>query len=375
MRYATMLANGYDTVEETFLWRVDPRVADALDWHQEQVREEQNDQVIAVGFGGETYAMRGTGAKGGFRWVFANDDLLWMVQPAKGGVAKVRYKAAGLWEYGLAELRRRAEAGLMKSGRPTRPAWKRVVRADYAWDFYSPAFSGEMTPALTAQVVCHSASKKHGHATVDLDWWARRRMETLTIGAAGGLQVQVYDKGLEITEASGKTWMLTLWEAEGYHPPDEGRPRDVWRLEVRMWKDYLRDRNIETVDQLEQHRAELLSEALFTRRLTQPNPNDSNPRRWPLHPLWQHAQDAAGSDHMLPLGRQLTGARQAVVDGLTKQAAGTLRAAAVAERDGFKIDDLGDLFDRVKARLDEDPEGAKKVARLRDRYELLDDAH
>lgn len=379
MSYATLLANGWDTVEETFLWRVDPRVADNLDVHKEKAQEAdpRGGAVVAFGFGGESYAMRPSVTVGGWRWMFGNDDLLWMIQAHEGGVAKVRYLAAGLWEHGLDALRERAETALLKSGRPSRENWKRIVRADYAWDFYSPSFTAEMQPGIGAGVVCHSSVKRIEEGAGYQEFGPAGRIETLTVGRKTKqprLQVQVYDKGREITQASGKTWMIALWEREGYYPPDEGRPRDVWRLEARMFKLFFRDRNIETVDQLRAELPALLSETIYNRRLTVPQPGDVNRRRWPLHPLWQLAQDHAGGTDMLPLGRQLTGARSAVVAQLEKQAAGTLRASVVAGRDGFTVDDLGPLFERVKAHLDEDPQGPAKVARLRDRYELLDEA-
>lgn len=95
-----------------------------------------------------------------------------------------------------------------------------------------------------------------------------RRDETLQIGySRPNLAIQVYDKGQEITDISGKTWMYKVWEREGYYPPEKERAKDIWRVEIRFGKDFIKNRGFLTFDDMEAHLAELLAEALITRRL------------------------------------------------------------------------------------------------------------
>ena len=101
--------------------------------------------------------------------------------------------------------------------------------------------------------MAHSSVKRRaeGHEKTMI---GRQGVETFTIGSKRGLQIQVYDKGLEITEVSGKEWMLDIWhkvEAEIDH-----RPKDVWRLEVRMGREFLKERNVREPEVLARLREE-----------------------------------------------------------------------------------------------------------------------
>ena len=374
--YAVLLAHGWDTVEETFLWRMAPGAEDRLDAVKAEAKTQSpnDDGLVSFGFAGEQVQMSAYAPRG-VTWLFGNDDLLFKIRRGAAGTATVRYTAAGLWEHGLAALRQRATQALTAAGRPTRNDWRRATRADFAFDFWSPGFSREMVPGIANAVVMNAKCKVRTNGKVDdgavCEVGNRLRTETLTLGAAGWLQVQVYDKLREIREASGKTWMLALWEREGFCPPDGAA--DVWRVECRWWKDFLRERRITTVDELEAARGQLVAESLHTRRLATPTA-DTNRRRWPLHPLWQIAQDAAGASTMRPIGRRVTGARAAVVERTHRQIAGTVIAAIVAQTEGFDLAAAGPVFERIEDIIRYDPDLRRKITRNVERYELLDEA-
>jgi len=315
--------------------------------------------------------VRATGAKGGVKWVAGNDDLLFLIRsPAAGWCVSIRYLSGGLWEYGLDALRKRAHEALLHEGfRPkVRGEWPVVVsRADYAFDFHSPKFSGEMVPRLLERVVCHSSAKTRATLTPDkLSVWAGGGMlQTIDIGSKQGLQVSIYDKSREITESSGKTWMYQLWGGVVDH---------VWRLEFRFGGEYLRDRSLRSREDLVTALPQLISEAVFTRRLTSPISGDARRRRWALHPLWTAAYLARGEASLPPLGRSVTGRRATLLNRQVRQIAGSLRSASVLAAGDFDPEAVGAMVNLACRLIDDDEQHQRKIDRARERYRFVDEA-
>ncbi|MBR9972705.1 hypothetical protein [Magnetospirillum sulfuroxidans] len=322
-------------------------------------------------FGPELVQVRATGAKGGVKWVAGNDDLLFLIRsPAAGWCVSIRYLAGGLWEYGLDALRARAHQALLHAGfRAKGPdEWPVVVsRADYAFDFHSPAFGREMIPRLLEQIVCHSSSKTRATVLPEkLSTWSRGgTLQTIDIGSKAGLQVSIYHKSLEVTEASGKTWFHELWG---------GVVEDVWRLEIRFGGEYLRDRSLRTHADLMSELPAMIGEAVFTRRLTVPLTGDTRRRRWALHPLWTAAYLARGEAILPPLGRYVTGRRSVLLDQQARQIAGTLRSAAVLARGDFDPGAVSEMVELACRLIDDDHRHLQKVERAVERYRFVDDA-
>lgn len=380
--YATLLVQGWDTVQEAQNRQFNESFLMRLEKAQEQARglDERGGQAVKLQVGSETVQVSPHGATGGFRYVFGNDDFLILVgSPNKDWSVTVRYLAAGLWEHGYDDLQKRIDAMLGGVSHLRSGDWLRVTRADWAMDWYSPALTAEMTSALADQVVSHQETKQKGHgkasAQADPDYesftfYARRgRLETLTIGSKGSLQVEVYNKALEITEVSGKTWMYEAW---GYPAPDH-LPH-IWRLEVRMAKEWLKPRNIRDPQQLEKHLPALIGDALYNRRLTAARGTDTNRWRWPLHPLWALAIDQAGATEFLPLGRRVTERADVLERQAIYGAAGNLRVAA--HLDGGRVDreTVQRLSDKVVELIFTDPLRRQKERRVEERYRFVREA-
>lgn len=118
-------------------------------------------------------------------------------------------------------------------------------------------------------------------------WTVGDRFTGWAIGAGGAVQFRIYDKVLEIIEASNKTYLFKVWEAYGWKPNDP-----VWRPEFQAGSTALREMGIETVPQLLDNLGGLwkyLTEDWL--RLTVMG-NDSNKSRWETHPLWSDIQSA-----------------------------------------------------------------------------------
>lgn len=370
------MAHGFDTVQEAWNIQLAPALVEALDGAKAEAvaLDDRGGGAHTIEIGGETFQVRPHGGKGGTKWMLGNDDLLLMVRsPAQDWPVSVRYLAAGLWEHGWDGLSTRLENALSGVSEVRGDKWCVVSRFDYAWDFYAPEFTAEMADHnLVSQFVMHQGVKASRHHGINV-YGKPGRMETITLGSMPGLQVQVYDKGREITEASGKTWMVELWERQGFHPPD-GSLDHVWRLECRFGKAYLKERNIRGPDQVSEALSEMLTEALFTRRLTEKNAADTNKRRHAMHPLWAAAYEAAGADALPPLGRRVTGRRDALAHGLKKQAAGVARAISHLEAGGFDKDAVDRIFREAREMAEADPEGARKDRKIGERYSQVDEA-
>ncbi len=366
--YATILARGWDSWEETFCLKPNLALEGALRRAQEKAKA--LDQEIPITITDEPMRVWRTGVKG-YSHVAGGPDFLFMFAlDREMNAVKVRYLSHALWTVGLRDLQDRAWVALDRACTPKDGPRCAVVRADYAVDLYCPDFTREFTPGLAGQMVSHSSVKRRTEGHFDL--WSRGRGETLTVGSKHGLQVSVYDKGLEISEVKGTDWIKELWGREGYWPPDD-KPRDVWRVECRFGKKYLKARGLREPGAVEKARSEMVAEALWTRRLTRPSPTDSNRRRWPMHPLWTAAWRAAGeADEMPPLGRVRTLRRDALVETFLAQIAGTARRAVVAANGNFSPAALTDFLEEARRSVMSDRGHLAKVSRAKSDYADLE---
>lgn len=385
--YAVLLAAGLDTFRETCDWKLEHSIGLQLDALKERAatKDEHGGEPVVYARGGETFHVLPHGLKGGVRWVLTNDDFsIQLRNPTTSNAVTIEYRSAGLWEHGLSALRARA-FGWLHTVAHASPDEPTLNRMDHAWDFHSPAFTAEMVPEMIRAVVCHSSVNKrvNGKLPVGYELWGHRNnVQTMTLGSKAGVQVQIYNKADEIAEKlNGKAWMLDVYRrVSGVDPADlgEDRPRDIWRIEVRFGKDWLKERNIRTVEHGREVLVPLAIEALATRRLTVPQ--GENRGRWPLHPMWALALDAAangrmGEVAMVPLGRRVTGVREELTQRLIKQAGATLRAATVLREHGdFDQDTFEALARDALAAVADDRRHTRKVADLRERYELVDEA-
>lgn len=330
--YAIPIGHNWDTVQEAYKVRIPAALVERLEAGKAAAIERHEGQGMLFEFGNEFFQIW-AGASQGNKWVLENDDIqIHFGPPARDWPVTVRYLSAGLWEHGFQAVKDRVVHLLETMCEPIREGddlaeWCHVSRADYCFDFYSPDFTAEMARRHVREMILAPSGVKIGvvgPSTHD---------ETITLGFnRKGLQVQIYDKGEEVTAISGKTWMFKVWEREGYYPPESEKAKHVWRVEVRFGKEFLKDRNIRTFDALAGSIQELLAEALISRRMVTPT-EDSHRERWPLHPLWAAVYDAAGrANTFLPVGRQITMRREEYKNMLKQQIAGTTRALVVADR-------------------------------------------
>lgn len=367
------LASGVDKLVESFDVHISPEIWDRLEASKEAARSlsEQRDSVIPVQIGAEllqcaAYSKKGTA------FYLSNDDF--MVQIRHRGMdwlVTVEYTAAALWLHGVNPMRERGRALALALGPAKRPDFDRISRVDWAMDFESRDFSDEFRAALWESWVMLSRVSKDTAGDLLRMHGKSGRLETMTVGNKASLEVQIYDKGTEIISKSHKYWMADMYA-------DAGNPinglSDIWRVEIRFGKDYLRNRNINTWDDFCEVREALLCGALETRRLCDPT-DDTNRARWPLHPLWAACMDAAGNtDQRVPRGRYITGRRSELLETAVCGIAGYLRAAMVLDVGGEDEQTLSDIAMECVRRALADPHASKKLERVMERYRYVDSA-
>ena len=337
---------------------------------------------IKFEFGNEIFQLLPTGGAGGKEFILINADLRFEFASRKRSFAVGwRATAAGLWQYGLEELVKRVFTILEFEGfKSNSDNWRKLSRVDYAFDIESETFTREMVPEIVRQVICPKEVKARG------DFFVRNmHVETLTIGSKKGCQVQIYDKGLEITELSGKTWMIDIWMENGYCPEiRDGKVicKNVWRLEVRMAGDWLKNRNAKTPDEFISNIWPLITEGLYSRRLTKQKVTDINRRRWPLHPLYFLAIDLIGNHReFVPLGYKTTEKSSVLQQMLIANIAGTLRSLAVLRLRGaldeeivFDMSEVDKAIKEASEQLENDHDHHKKINKAKERYALVDEA-
>lgn len=385
--YAKVLARGFDTVKETFNMQVPDSLIERLDAEKKRLSEDENSAGDIITFGDEQLKLSPYGTRSAL-YVLGNDDFtIFLRSPKMEWCVSVEYRSAGLWEYGLEKLRDRALKCLFKEMKPIphkdcvyglddARSWQRVSIIHWAFDFYSPEFSKEMRPAILEQIFCPSATKKSGQGIEYGAFGKGNSLETLTIGKKNNLQVQVYNKGKEIKDTNGKTWMFDLWARSGWQLPDDGHAVDVWRLEFRYGSEFLKNRGLLTLDEALEELPAILTEGIFTRRLSDKVASDSNRSRWPMHALWVAAYKEIGEGYpfMLPLGKQSTTTIEAKAAALKKTTAGNLRALAIMTcgdvDDLTAINLIAECYDMMKY----DPDGKRKTDRCITRYFFANEA-
>lgn len=379
--YARFLAEGWDSVQEVFNVQISEGLVALLEVAQAEAKHARarGDGLASIDLNGTPYRVRAYGTKNA-RWIIESDDVMvfFSSRNTEWGVS-IRYLSGALWREGAAAPLRDA---FFKSAKGYVPApsasASRVTRADYCFDFHSPAFTREhRLGSLLPRFVCHRSVKKRDDGvltTLDHETGSAigvgARGQTATAGSRSHMQVQIYNKSDEITEQSGKAWLYELWAkaADG-----EVFDKDVHRLEVRFGPFFFRNRNLTTPDQVFAAREQIVTEALYRIRLTVKT-RDSNLRRRPIHPIWSEAIRRCGKTTLLPLGRVVTGRRDELAKQMREGMAGTLRSHMALVYGVYDRRRAIDELNEVIRILEDDEKHQTKFQQALLRYSGVDEA-
>jgi len=112
------------------------------------------------------------------------------------------------------------------------------------------------------------------------------RLETYYVGrGGGGVQARIYNKWEQVVRKPETRWILDVWGSEYL-------VFDIWRIEFQLRRKFLKERDIDTVDDL-LFKAGALWKYLTTEWLSFRLPDDSNTTRRTVHPWWQYIQQCA----------------------------------------------------------------------------------
>ncbi len=328
-----------------------------------------------------------TGSRGGYayRCDTGPDGATWFFKRpnrADGWGVRVSVKSLPLALYGLGGVRARLHGFLNALGIATRAGSESIGRVDYAVDVLAPDFilNGE-------SFVMHSHANRADHfdAPPFVQHGKSGRLTSVTIGKMPGRQVIVYDKREEVVAKRKVEWW-EIWNAGRSRQdrplldPTDRDASQVWRVELRAGKKLLKENwGITAWPEFDDQIGKVFLKALSAVRYTRPQA-DRNRSRWPLHPLWQMAENEVAGDlfEMMAAADPVlvkTVQRRAHYEMLMSQITGLAASVgALTEIEQGKGTDLAENIRREIVRVTQDcpREFERKVERAAARYVFLD---
>lgn len=367
---ARLLAHGVDTWVETY--NLDIPEGHWLAWkqYQDEARKgagHDGDGGRAFEFGHRIYRMRPFGG-GGCAFIIEGADCTLSIRPeGMRWNVSARFSSHALWTRGLmgclddldadfsaAKIKRVEESGTSS----------RCSRLDYAFDFHCERFTREARPDILSRFVlpggCKAAIYTSGNGS-------SCRVETIRVGKLPGLQLEIYDKGREIVEVSGKSWMRRAWRLEESAPLD-----DIWRIEVRFGSEFFKARHdLRRSDNVILALPFIVAGGLYDRRLTAGS--KTRARRAQPHPLFEIARHAVGNPEFTPKTDDRPTLSRADLRGVIQaQIAGLVRADSVLAHSEYSDDHARVMAARAEEIIAADRSHAAKTDRVRERYRWLD---
>ena len=375
--FGRMLADNFDWWEEALNMDIPQGLWDDLQRSKAKAIEldDTRNTPVAVEVAGMFFQLLPTGAKGGREFVLINEKYrIELASPKKEWCIKWRATSAALWEFKIGDIRDGLYEVLENAGCTPKDKqdYLRLSRVDYCFDIFSPAFTTQMHPRIVSATVCPRETKARGDFVVQ-----GSQVETLTIGTGSTCQVQIYDKTKEITEASNKTWLYDIWnfDSETGEIRKQDLTSDVWRVEIRLKKDWLKSRKVNKPDAFIEKMQSLLGEAIYNRRLCQ-RTKDSNRRRWPLHPLFVMVLDRIGNPtSFMEIDRRPTGRANYISQMIQQNIAGSLRSLTVLHLRNhgvFTAEEAERQMKRIFEKMLDDEQHDEKIRRSQEKYELVD---
>lgn len=290
-----LIRKGFDGLDISYPLTIGEEVAEKL-----EVAKQESERIASDGgvynHNGLQMLVSATGARGGFRYLCRTSGTTpmgetWRFKQPNGnkdvwGVS-VSCNALPLALFGLSGVRAQIEHTLKRLELDYRPGMESIGRVDVCTDVICPGLILDRH-----HIVCHSRSSVSEHDDGSITSHGRSsRVETLTIGKNPNLQVSIYDKRAD-TIAKKKGYWVDIWNdalARRGLPLVDLSSRstsEVWRVEVRAFKQHLKKRwEVTTWADLRDRLPQILDTAVKKVRLTVPT-SDSNRHRWPNHPLW-----------------------------------------------------------------------------------------
>lgn len=284
-----------DKLEITFQGAFPEKIIDLLKETQEEAQQIKKFIPIALGVSKETYKILSTGL-GGYSLGFITSDDGIQISTQKSNDKKLWNIFVGVRSWYLAsngyEASKERILDILQdlgaetnerlcpyTGEYTTIPLESIRRLDYCFDFILPDF----VPS-EKNIIYHQSGKIKENGVFSIDRQGTKK-NALTIGTRKNRQLQIYDKILEINNKGNQYW-YKIW---GLKPQDR---KDVWRVECRFFKNYIRNNNLRTFYDVERNFSKELDKSFNAIRYVVPN-NDSNKSRWPNIDFWDSAKLSA----------------------------------------------------------------------------------
>jgi hypothetical protein len=227
---------------------------------------------------GEEAVILSFGQKG-YRWLVESADYgVRFQRPKRDGqergnflpAALLRVSAAALWRVGwrevIAEIQRWVPV-VFESGYRVVPS-RLDICADYqGFDVGAVPNQHFVTKADTIRRETETASDE---------------LRQLSAGKSNKVRATIYRKDKEIG-VSGKEWMRRIWRDSGAYT----EAARVDRMEFQLGSEFLREKGIDSLDDVLARMAEIWSYCLDWFSLRVPSETDSNRSRWEVHGVWR----------------------------------------------------------------------------------------
>jgi hypothetical protein len=229
-----------------------------------------------------------SGAKGGYAYRFDTGFTgeTWFVahslDPERWNI-RISVKSLNLALRGYEEVKQHLLQTL--SGLGAICSQERISRFDYCFDFAMEGFQPEIENFVTHRRCTKRVHLGESGGEIIING---RNIQSLRIGTMPGRQIALYNKTREIVARNKPHWWH-IWELDA-----EEFAGEIWRVEVRSGKDDLDQWNLRSFEDFGRKAGDVIIGALKSKRYTCPS-GDSNPSRWPTHPLWSACLEAAQS--------------------------------------------------------------------------------
>ena len=217
----------------------------------------------------------------GYRWLVESADYGAQFQrPKRDGedrgnflpAAFVRISAAALWRVGWREAIEELRRWILRLFEPG--AIVRVSRLDICLDYQGFSIADIPNSHFVTRADTITRTTETGSD----------ELRQLAAGRSTNVRATIYRKDKELA-VSGKQWMQDIWRRRSSGAYREGERVD--RLEFQLGSDFLREKGIDTLDDVLHRLGEVWSYCLDWFSLRVPSPADSNRSRWAVHGVWE----------------------------------------------------------------------------------------
>jgi hypothetical protein len=293
---ANIIYQGIDSIWLNYYGTIREDVLECLDWAKEDAQEADAGEALSPfpPFDGTTPLMLGQGLPFYAYRAISQDVQAQIRKPNKKSprpVAIVRVSAEALARLGGGGVvaAREAEGWL-------RPLFEAegyrvtVSHVHLATDYqgYVPAFADLDNVVSRAGGEGRPRDDETGNGAF---WDRAKRLTGIASGKSNNLRLNMYDKVGQVRK-KGLTWVFDMWERSAVY--EVGAP--TWRAELQFGRKLLRDRGIETLDDLVLALPALWAYGMGWYSFRVPNKTDSNKSRWAVAGWWQDISTWGGVD-------------------------------------------------------------------------------